>query len=96
MVVQIPTGLSEIDNSVNFNVYPNPSSGIIYIDSKGSVNSKVEVSIQNIHGQRVYQGDYHWQYEPLELDLSGYIDGLYFICLKEDKTVMVKKITIRK
>ncbi len=96
IVVQIPTGVSEIKNSYSFDVYPNPSQGIIYIDFKGYLHSNAEISIQNINGQELYRRDYDFPPEPLEVDLSEYADGLYFIVLKKDKTRLVKKIILKK
>ena len=67
-------------------VYPNPTNEKVTI----SVKHKTEYSITNIHGQLIAKG----VLDQIDnnIDLSRFKSGLYFINLKQDNQIIIKKI----
>ncbi len=72
------TGIDDMEMQ-HLNIYPNPSTGVVYIQSTGPVQ------IINTFGQVVYNGPGN-----IEIDLSGYGNAVYFM----KSGAMVKKLVI--
>ena len=85
----ITTGLK--NNSSNedmFNLYPNPTNGIINI-LLTNIDAK-KVSIKTILGETVYQATV--QKSQLLIDLSRFANGIYFLEVENTHTTLIKKI----
>ena len=77
------SGILEIDNSQQFSVYPNPSTGIytIKMDEIG------DISISNILGKLIFSG------KTKTIDLSNQPNGIYLLTLTiNNKTATTKLI----
>ncbi len=82
-VPQNTSGISEIDNSVEFVAYPNPSSGVYTIKMKETG----EVAIRNILGKLVYTA------RTTIIDISDQPNGIYFLTVTiNDRTATTKLI----
>ena len=74
------TGLGENSSENNFLIYPNPSNGIFFIDSKFE-NAKVE--IYNSMGEKIFSSSHM----PNSIDISANAKGVYFVKINlEGKT----------
>ena len=87
------TSLSEENQSGQVNVYPNPTSGILTIESHQADAQMTECRVLNLMGQEVMRqvGDSG----QMSLNLTTLPDGTYFIKVvtaSENKTVKVVKI----
>lgn len=76
--------VSEIKNEIS--IYPNPSNGILHIESQGNAST---FSISNMLGQTVMTGNID---SNQTIDVSRLDDGMYFICIGQ-RTV---KFAVRK
>lgn len=72
-------------------VYPNPSSGIIYLSGIDATINALEIF--DISGKKMWSDA---NFRANNLDLTGFQDGIYFIKLKTDQGILNKKIVIRK
>jgi len=79
---------------LSVNVYPNPSSGIFYIEMKGSTSSENFLEIVNLMGTVVYS-----QFSLIDglivVDLSSYQKGIYFVKLSCGEIIHTEKIVYR-
>lgn len=76
------SGINENKINTVVSVYPNPTSGIINVET-----DRIEsIEILNIEGKQVYTG------KETEIDLSKELDGIYIIKVITDKQVITKKI----
>ncbi|HKR04647.1 MAG TPA: T9SS type A sorting domain-containing protein [Bacteroidia bacterium] len=77
-----------------FKIYPNPASEFIVISSELGANKKVELTITNIQGKKVYQTEFEIQNSKFEtkIDVSGFSRGIYFVCIMADETRKVEKM----
>lgn len=80
------------NNNLEFNVYPNPSNGIIYLSQNQNLVSEVLVS--NIQGQELRRIEF--KNETTRLDLSEFNKGIYFITIKNKLGYKTKVVTISK
>ena len=79
--------LDEMNSELN--VYPNPAHDILYFECEP--NSKVTLS--NLHGKPLH--DFTTENKRSQMNLKHLSSGTYFIHLKHDDQVTVKKILIR-
>jgi len=88
-------GIASSDNPTMFNLYPNPSNGILNVSVNLNRVDNVSLHVTNLLGQEICSknigntsgGNY-------TLDLSNAAKGIYFVQLKTDKETTVKRITI--
>ncbi len=74
------------------NIYPNPSSGYVFIESKNSTNTLKQVKVLNSYGQIVQVE--HDITSTIALDLNNQPKGHYFIWLSNEEDSIIKKITL--
>jgi hypothetical protein len=91
------TGIDE-NNSVNINVYPNPSSGIFNIELTSNTNNPIDIDVVNIVGKTVFNleniivSGTHTE----KVDISNLADGNYNIVVTNNGVSTVRKIILRK
>ena len=95
VVVQIPTGVEDLNQAFDFVVYPNPSKGKVYVRLQRIDISEGEILIHTIGGQEIYRESYLFDKE-IELDLSKEVDGVYFISIQSGGRVLTKKVILKK
>ena len=85
-----------VDNTLEIaeiRVYPNPSSGLFNLEVSG-VEQSVNVSIENIQGQVVYQGVLSGNGRT-ELNLQDQAAGIYMLHLTTEQGRVVRKLIVQ-
>lgn len=95
------TGLNNIDKPVtDVYVYPNPFTDDTQINFDLASNSKLSFSITNILGQVLYSYDKYTVAGSFSYSLKSLVpnvaDGIYYVNLKTEKNIIVKKIICTK
>ncbi|MEM6346574.1 MAG: T9SS type A sorting domain-containing protein [Bacteroidota bacterium] len=86
----------ELDYITNFNISPNPTTGLAVIDLFLSQNAEVSISVFSIRGQLIKNiASVHTQQLHQEIELSGQANGLYFVRLKINEQITTKKLIIQ-
>jgi hypothetical protein len=80
------------NKNVQFEIYPNPATGIIHLEAESYQTFPFEISILNSLGQRVWEGQMT-QYQA-ELDLRHLPRGVYSIVMESDEFVISKKVVL--
>ena len=93
VLVNVATGLSNIANSINFRIYPNPAHAQVLV-SLDAFNGSTTLSLKNILGQTMI-------FQPVtaqqtELDLSSLANGVYLVELREGDKAAVKQLVVVK
>lgn len=79
------TEVSEINNTESFNIYPNPSNGILFIDNAEGVAVKIFNSIG------VLVNEFKSDSEKANFNLSVLNSGIYFINLSKNNSTKIIK-----
>jgi len=79
--------LTELNNEGDYNVYPNPTSEMIYIKSKENIDMIV---VYNKIGQKVFQIDY--PSIMTEIDFSGQKSDIYFMEIYNRTNIYREKV----
>lgn len=91
IVVDNCLGLSDFNDLSNLKIYPNPTSGILFIENAASTNVSTNVKVIDLTGKIVLTINVNSNL--ISLDLSTLSNGMYFIHIQTDKTTTIKKIT---
>ena len=95
MTINVPIWISvdELKVEETFEIYPNPSSGIINFRSL-MLNGDARISVFNLQGAKVYETINVIHSETYSLDLSDFSSGIYTVVISEGEQYQVKKIVI--
>jgi hypothetical protein len=85
-------GIKEMALKNRLNVYPNPSSGIIHIES--SMNESGEITLSNMLGQIVYKDKLAKDLSVKTIDASSFSKGLYVLTVNSSNGKAQFKITL--
>ena len=82
------------NNAMEIMVYPNPTHGILFLETchGASLPAKNEYFIVNLTGQMLLQGNI--TSETQQIDVSGLVDGMYFVRIQSDKGTITKMVSI--
>ncbi|WP_127846751.1 choice-of-anchor L domain-containing protein [Psychroflexus aestuariivivens] len=76
------------ENEINFEIYPNPTSGQLNFKSENGIS---EINIFDINGKQLIHKRLKQQLDG-QLNLESFQKGLYFIQFKNDKNTQIHKI----
>ena len=81
--------ISDIDNAGLVNIYPNPVNSFLTIET--GISGLYDIEISSLNGRLLYQSEYG---EPaIQIDLSSFDSGVYFITIRSKDFVTTRKIT---
>ncbi len=92
--VEIKSPTSIVENNLDVNIYPNPSSNIFNLEFNS--DSETEISVTNVLGEQVYFesiksiGEYNTQ-----IDLSNYSKGIYNLTIKTSDGISNHKLILQ-
>ncbi|MBC8047399.1 MAG: T9SS type A sorting domain-containing protein [Fimbriimonadaceae bacterium] len=80
--------------SLIFNVYPNPASDIAAIEIKNTTNTKYTIEVFDINAKKIETLASDKIISSLQLNVSNYKSGIYFIAVSNGKNKSVKKVVV--
>ncbi|HEV7232417.1 MAG TPA: CHRD domain-containing protein, partial [Bacteroidia bacterium] len=88
------TGIEEKALPASFEVYPNPSNGIVNIRIESVSGLPVQVVMYDMTGKEVYAQNNKLGSgsNVLSLNMTDFVNGIYFIRIQSDKQVLTQKI----
>ncbi|MBC7695682.1 MAG: T9SS type A sorting domain-containing protein [Burkholderiales bacterium] len=90
----INVGVNEYVNQSMFNLFPNPTSGILTISSQ-DISPDLNYEVTDIIGKTVYTGSFKDTKSSLaNIDLGFLDDGAYFIRFSQENTIVMKKFVV--
>ncbi|MCF8297235.1 MAG: T9SS type A sorting domain-containing protein [Saprospiraceae bacterium] len=91
LLIKGTAGINEVVQNSIISIVPNPSKGIFKILTSG-INKDFQISVYDIQGQKIHSQVVNK--ENIEIDLSTYPKGVYFIRLWNDDFVKTEKILL--
>jgi hypothetical protein len=91
-VVSFVTGISPIENTIDYQVYPNPVTNtlVMYL-APGSANN-MHMTLKNMLGQDVFQENNIQPAVPYYFNVQSLSKGIYFLTLESGDVKSVRKI----
>ncbi len=97
LVVGVDNYVPKQNQSIDFEVYPNPSSGKFRLNFPNETNQKLVCTVIAINGQtlRTYFFDNSQEAADRLLDVSSLSKGVYFVQIYTEKGMNAKKIVLQ-
>jgi hypothetical protein len=93
--IETLTGIKSQNAGENgWNIYPNPSSGLLHLVNSEAVGTSSQLVVLNSIGQNVMEEIISNNYKTI--DLSKLTTGVYFVKITSDKNTSVKRIVLSK
>jgi len=93
--IETITGIkSSFNTNDDWNVYPNPSTGVLYIVNSSAVKETSQIQVINSIGQTVLEETITSNYK--NIDLSKLNNGVYFMKILSDKHNVIKRVVLSK
>jgi hypothetical protein len=90
-------GVKELAFSSEFSLFPNPSYGVTNIlIPENSFKKQVNISIVDLIGRTVFDQNSNMRFGLIQLNVSSFETGTYFVILTDGETRSVKKLIITK
>jgi hypothetical protein len=86
--------IKNVSSEIKFSALPNPSDGKITITCISEKNQKMNLEVYNMLGKKIYSTIDLFPGQS-QIDLSAYPAGVYFLNLKADGNLVVRKIVIQ-
>ncbi len=85
-----------IDNELSFDIFPNPSSSVFYVELKSTASEPVIINIYNILGKRVYKHILPKGSAEIrnKTEISGLRKGIYFVSVETGNYLTTQKVII--
>ena len=91
------TGINSISNLNTFNIFPNPSNGIINVSATFTSNDNFKISIANMLGQQIYFNEINNSNSiNVPIDLSTNASGIYMVSINSSTGTINRKIILNK
>jgi PKD repeat protein len=93
-IITFPVGIKELNQNNTLTVYPNPSTGIFYINSKelnGATITVYDMTGREVLTQRISEGA-----EDTAIDMTGKMQGMYHMVLTHNGQSYHAKVTMMK
>lgn len=92
-----PIGVNELEETSIFSVYPNPTNGKINLKINQSENLEIKnITIYNVYGAELAADFQMISSSNLQIDLTNWANGIYFIELQTKENNYLKKIVVGK
>ena len=82
-----------VDDGPNFDLFPNPSNGMVRIFLRTNDPQKKKIRIMSVLGEMVLENEL--EKNDLELDLSRLQKGLYIVTINDKTGVYVRKLILK-
>ncbi|MEI8202284.1 MAG: S8/S53 family peptidase [Bacteroidota bacterium] len=96
LCVQALAVKEESENSLPVYIYPNPTVDIVTVNFNNTDVHKVSVEVYNPLGQQIQPMINNIDNSQLSIDLTGQMNGIYYLHLNTDKGNAIKKLMLLK
>jgi len=84
----------EIALGVSVSIYPNPSSGLAYLEIETEENKSYKVKVVNLIGQEIIAQEVESN-QKFQMDLRSVPAGVYFVQIERGEEKVTKRLIIR-
>ena len=97
VLADVVTGISNVSNNENIQLFPNPASDKITITSGKTINSNVNVNIVDVAGRLAQTVSFNnlTAHGQQAIDISKLAKGVYFVKIKTANSEMIEKLVVR-
>lgn len=86
------TGIDNITSDFGILIYPNPSTGLFTIEKPSDLNKAVQIRVLDATSKLIVEKIIPVGKQKIEIDITAYSSGVYYLQLIVDEEVFVKQI----
>lgn len=95
-IVPIYTSIPELlDNAYTISISPNPVQDLLNINFEGSLSNFNLFKVLDVFGREVLSKEIAFKSQEYNLDVSNFIDGVYFINFYNEGKILAKKTIVK-
>jgi len=87
-----PNSISEWFNEMEVLVYPNPTEGSVQLELEGSIELNLLLDVHGVDGKLYHTQNVAAAERKIEVDLSDYASGIYFLTLRAEGHRLVRRV----
>jgi hypothetical protein len=87
-------GIKPTENRALFSIFPNPTSGLLTLETSTLIGAEATVSVKNAIGQEVFRQKVNRGESGLKIDLRGKPAGMYLVQLNLGTETLTRKIVL--
>ena len=93
----LTVGINPIkENPAQINIYPNPTNNLVNIEFSG-ITAKSTINVYNLVGENIISKEIDPSFTNLlQIDLSSYKSGIYFVTVDTGKNIITKRVMLVK
>jgi hypothetical protein len=84
---------ADIINEIELKMWPNPTSGRVYLDIKSNSSELVKVTVFNLTGAKVLQKEFQAG-DNIIFDMSEHISGMYMVRIETNEFETINKLVL--
>ena len=90
-------GVSNVEASNNFKLYPNPASNYVNVDFSKNINSQVEMAIYSMNGELIKTRQFErlTTSDSVKINVNSLSSGAYLLSFSTDKGSFTKKLVVK-
>lgn len=90
-------GINDIANNINFDIYPNPTSGVVSVEADLDINTNVTIQVLNTIGALVSETTLSGAAQVREVvDLSAEANGVYIVKVTANGSSGVRRLVLNR
>ncbi len=91
------SGIDMLNNGIRVEMYPNPNSGVLFLNIRSIVAKELTVTIMNEVGRIVLKTEVMTDNQEVhQIDLSQLASGIYFVNIKGEMVQIINKLSLQK
>jgi len=92
ITVDVCTGIESMRSDFGILIYPNPNSGLFTIEKPTDLNETVQIRVLDASAKLIVEKSIVEGQQKIEVDITAYSSGLYYLQLTVGEEVFVKQI----
>lgn len=81
---------------LSFNLYPNPTNNFVNVEFDKSLNQNLSIEVKDILGKQIETIAVPSSAQKMQLDLSSYSKGIYFVSVLDNQQILkTKKLIVK-
>jgi hypothetical protein len=97
VTVDMIVGVGDVDFAQSIRLFPNPAKEVTNIDYSFEDSRNLMITVTNAVGQVVHQQEApQGQRARVELDLSNYSNGVYFVQFNDGENQLTRRLVVNK
>ncbi|MGB0888317.1 MAG: T9SS type A sorting domain-containing protein [Vicingaceae bacterium] len=92
ITVDACTGIDNVNSDFGILIYPNPSTGLFIIEKPNDLNKDVQIRVLDATSKLIEEKVIPLGKQTIEVDITAYSNGVYYLQLQVDEEVVVKQI----